>query len=107
MLKNKMIHILINSLFMKILKLMSLNLNDVNDSVFEDDLKQRGIYVIINTCNNKVYAGKTEKSFKYRYNCHLWALKKKCHDNKHLQNSFNKYGSDAFIFCIYKMHHLI
>ena len=82
---------------------MSLNLNDVNDSVSEDDLKQRGIYVIINTCTNKVYAGKTEKSFKYRYDVHYYCLCHNVHYNKHLQNSFNKYGSDAFIFCIYKI----
>lgn len=81
--------------------LMSDDITDIKELPSIDIIKQRGIYVIVNTVSRKVYVGKTENSFEYRYNVHLYELCHNCHINKHLQNAWNKYGTDAFIFCVY------
>ena len=51
------------------------------------------------TChgNNKIYYG-SSKSFKNRKTRHLFYLRHNQHINKHLQNAFNKYGEDSFLF---------
>lgn len=59
--------------------------------------RKSGIYQIRNLNNGKVYIGSTF-CFKIRYKQHLDSLKKGTHHNKHLQGSFIKHGSDAFIF---------
>ena len=83
--------------------LTSDDISDIKELPSDDIVKQRGIYVIVNTMSRKVYVGKTAKSFKYRYDVHLYELYHNCHINKHLQNAFKKYGTDAFIFCIYEV----
>lgn len=57
------------------------------------------IYKIHNTINDKVYVGKTI-SFKQRVNKHKQHLNKGIHNNKYLQNSWNKHTSDKFEFSI-------
>jgi group I intron endonuclease len=61
-----------------------------------------GIYMIKNSINNKVYIGQTRYSIIKRINNHIKYLRKNCHKNKHLQNSWNKYGESAFITEILK-----
>lgn len=56
-----------------------------------------GIYLIINAVNGKKYVGQSI-SVKRRKNEHLRSLKSGTHYNSYFQNSFNKYGADAFIF---------
>lgn len=56
-----------------------------------------GIYWIKNTLNNKVYIG-SACNLKRRQNEHFARLNKGTHTNRHLQNSWNKYGKDVFIF---------
>ena len=58
-----------------------------------------GIYGIKNILNNKIYIGST-KSFYRRYYEHIAELKSNKHDNPHLQNAWNKYGSKNFSFDI-------
>ena len=77
------------------------DITDIKELQSNEILKKRGIYVIVNTVNNKVYVGKTEKTFEYRNNVHSYELYHNCHINKHLQSAWKKYGSEAFIFCIY------
>ncbi len=55
-----------------------------------------GIYVIINTSNNKIYVG-SSINIKKRINRHFNELRKNIHNNKHLQNAWNKYGEGMFI----------
>lgn len=62
--------------------------------------KQKGIYMITNKFNNKVYIGQTRQPIIKRYWHHLWKLKDNSHDNIHLQNSFNKYGIENFEFTV-------
>lgn len=56
-----------------------------------------GIYKITNTINNKVYVG-SSINLKGREYKHFWMLEKGFHDNNYLQNSFDKYGKENFIF---------
>lgn len=56
-----------------------------------------GIYKITNIINNKVYIG-SSITLKEREYKHFWMLKKGLHDNRYLQNSFDKYGKENFIF---------
>lgn len=62
--------------------------------------KRKGIYLIINHANNKVYVGSTRTSFKDRWNSHLDCLRKNNHGNPYLQNAWNKYGAAMFEFKI-------
>ena len=56
-----------------------------------------GIYMIENQVNGKTYIGQTS-DLERRKKEHLNKLKNKTHHNLHLQNSFNKYGEDNFVF---------
>lgn len=60
-----------------------------------------GIYKIENTINKKKYIGSSVHINK-RLNNHRSALKRNNHDNQYLQNSFNKYSENSFIFEIIK-----
>lgn len=61
--------------------------------------KYAGIYAIINLYNNKFYVGSTNNLF-FRKSNHFNQLKRNCHDNPHLQRSYNKYGSSYFIMVL-------
>lgn len=56
-----------------------------------------GIYSITNIINKKVYIGQSTQLEK-RLSWHGQALNRRDHHNKHLQNSWNKYGSESFDF---------
>lgn len=56
-----------------------------------------GIYKILNIVNGNFYIG-SALNFKKRKSFHLRDLKNDKHHNKHLQNAYNKYGKDNFIF---------
>lgn len=58
-----------------------------------------GIYKIQNIINNKVYIGQSV-DIELRWKEHLYALSKNIHENKHLQNAWNKYGESNFTFTI-------
>jgi group I intron endonuclease len=65
-----------------------------------EDLDRTGIYLIKNIINNKVYIGSTGKSFKQRYTQHKSKLTKGKHGTPHLQNAWDKHGSENFEFSI-------
>lgn len=56
-----------------------------------------GIYIIRNILNNNFYIGST-KNLLYRKNTHFNELRKNKHSNRYLQNAFNKYSEENFIF---------
>lgn len=56
-----------------------------------------GIYSITNQLNNKKYIGLSTNIIR-RWNDHKYSLNKNNHENKYLQNSWNKYGKDNFEF---------
>jgi len=55
------------------------------------------VYIIINIINNKVYVG-FSKDFFARKRSHISDLNKNKHGNDHLQNAWNKFGKENFIF---------
>jgi group I intron endonuclease len=58
-----------------------------------------GIYSIFNTVSRKQYVG-SAVSIKHRWTRHLYLLRLGTHNNKKLQNSWNKHGASAFVFSI-------
>lgn len=60
-------------------------------------MKNRGIYKIINKINGKFYIGSTI-NVKTRWTAHKSKLNRNKHGNDYLQNSWNKYGEENFIF---------
>jgi len=56
-----------------------------------------GIYQIRNLVNGNRYVG-SAKNLRRRQTVHLSALRHNRHVNPHLQNVFNKYGKEAFVF---------
>ena len=56
-----------------------------------------GVYIIVNTINQKVYVGSSVNVFK-RWNSHKRALGKGVHHCQPLQRAWNKYGEDTFEF---------
>ena len=58
-----------------------------------------GIYMILNTYNNKCYIGST-KNFYTRKQKHFRLLVLNKHHSNHLQKAYNKYGKDKFTFIV-------
>lgn len=58
-----------------------------------------GIYIIANTQNGMIYIGQA-KDIRDRWRDHKNDLAKSKHKNRHLQNAYNKYGSDCFKYQI-------
>lgn len=58
-----------------------------------------GIYLIINLINGKRYIGSSADIYN-RIHEHIHNLKNNKSHNKHLQNAWNKYGEDKFIYSV-------
>lgn len=56
-----------------------------------------GIYIIVCLITNKMYVG-SALCFKYRWSKHLRELRNNIHHSSRLQNAWNKYGEENFIF---------
>jgi len=62
-------------------------------------MSEKVIYKIVNGTNGKKYIGSTEDK-KRRWREHKSNLKDNHHRNRHLQNAWNKYGSEEFEFSV-------
>ena len=60
-------------------------------------IEKGGIYFILSMVDNKRYIGRSVDIHR-RLNEHKSALIAQRHDNKHLQNAWNKYGASNFVF---------
>lgn len=58
-----------------------------------------GVYCIRNKINNKRYIGKSDCIYD-RWCNHIYHLNTNSHKNIHLQNAWNKYGSESFEFYV-------
>ena len=58
-----------------------------------------GVYCIRCKVNNKAYIG-SSVDIKKRWNDHKGALRRGKHPNKQLQEDYNKYGADSFLYTI-------
>jgi group I intron endonuclease len=58
-----------------------------------------GIYKIENLVDGKIYVGSSIELIK-RKSKHFYLLRKGIHDNIHLQNAYNKFGENSFVFTI-------
>ena len=58
-----------------------------------------GIYGITNMINNKIYIGQSS-NIQQRFIRHRWELNHNRHSNIYLQEDWNQYGKDNFIFTI-------
>lgn len=67
-------------------------------------MKERlcGIYKITCTANNVCYIGQSINIYN-RWNKHKTKLKANNHENKHLQNIYNKYGNETFVYEIIEL----
>ena len=65
------------------------------------DLKISGIYCIINIKNSKKYIG-SSKNIRQRLWSHRAELRHNKHENSYLQNAWNKYGEQNFIWKVDK-----
>lgn len=61
--------------------------------------KISGIYKILNIKNGKFYIG-SSNNIKVRWSQHKTLLKNNKHENKYLQNAWNKYGGQS-IYILY------
>lgn len=61
------------------------------------DRYKSGVYKITNLINNKAYIGSSINVYN-RKHTHINKLKNNNHHCKHLQNAYNKYGKDNFLF---------
>lgn len=59
---------------------------------------ESGIYTITNIIDGKIYVGSSAKSIKLRISSHKNDLRKNKHKNPYLQNSWNFYGENNFVF---------
>lgn len=65
-----------------------------------EKLKCKGIYSITNKESGNKYIGSTKKSFITRLKQHVNELNRGIHHCTHMQNAWNKYGENSFIFNI-------
>lgn len=61
-----------------------------------------GIYQIKSAASGKVYIG-SSVNIDFRFYCHRRDLRLKRHANCHLQNAYNRYGSNDFTFMILEL----
>lgn len=62
-------------------------------------MSKSGIYQIRNLTTSRIYVG-SAVSLPHRWNGHKYHLKNKSHKNIRLQNAFNKYGMEDFVFSV-------
>lgn len=53
----------------------------------KEKLDLQGVYMFLNTINDKCYIGSTVMTFKKRFDNHVYHLRHNKHKNSHLQNA--------------------
>ncbi len=68
--------------------------------ISDENKNKTGIYCITSLIDNKKYIGQTMESFYERWIRHSNLMLNHKHFNKHIQNAYDKYGSDNFVMNI-------
>ena len=63
------------------------------------NLEISGVYIITNSINGRRYIG-SSNNIRKRLWKHRSLLRHNKHENPHLQNAWNKYGEDNFVYSI-------
>lgn len=58
-----------------------------------------GVYKLLNVKTGKFYIG-SSVNIEKRWSTHIAELNANCHNNKYLQNAWNKYGQESFEFIV-------
>jgi len=72
---------------------------DVQKRYKDDELKQPGIYAIVNLQNGHIYIGQSKNMYHRRVQ-HFMDLRHERHANTYLQNAYNYYGAANFRFTV-------
>lgn len=64
---------------------------------YKETPRPMGVYQIVNKKNNKIYVG-SSLNLPGKLNSNRFQLDLQCHYNKALQEDWNRYGADSFIF---------
>ena len=67
------------------------------EQIYNGNANAGGIYKITNKINQKFYIGSTT-IFKRRYQDHLKSLRRGRHKNRYLQDDYNIFGENNFVF---------
>ncbi len=67
------------------------------DNIYYQSPATSGVYKITCTANKKIYVG-SAINLRHRQKEHFASLRRNEHENPKLQNAWNKYGPDAFIY---------
>lgn len=59
-----------------------------------------GVYMILHSASDTRYVGSSAREIRKRWYNHRRNLRKNIHPCQHLQNAWNKYGEDAFVFVV-------
>jgi len=78
---------------------LKINLKEYKDRTKGKIYGVSGIYIILNTANNKYYLG-SSKNLRSRWNSHRQLLNKNIHPNPYLQSAWNKHGAEVFEFIV-------
>lgn len=80
-----------------------LELKKKKQFVTKKDKDIQGVYCIENLVNSKCYvgsAGGTKRGIRKRWSSHVFEFNANKHGNSHLQNAWNKYGAQNFLFYV-------
>lgn len=69
---------------------------------YKQSLRQMGVYQIRNLVNGKIFIG-SSKNIPAKFNSHQFTLEIDSHINRKLQDEYNKFGKENFVYEILEL----